>query len=1761
MESCTISVVKKDYGRDNFMSYLKHLALLTVFLSSYTIAQTRTERLAIAAEGISSALLSYGNHTVKLDSGVAIVDVDSSIGDEAVADGRISDPYGTLKGCFLFAAYDTADTGGGEAVGIFKNRSILWLSDPFNVFYSQVFGGRFWATLDLNNDSTVEILASWTTGGRGEDEALWIFSWNGTQGRRINSLTTSGFTAINANGFSVIDIDGNGVAELTGEIGSPDPEGGFIVEGLVVFCWNDSLYVQSANCPQIGNRVYTVANNLQIEIKAKVGKQSTGELYYGYTLFNNPSSNQRIASFYVKEFVDSFKNSAPAGWTSGRLQDERLICYDEYPDTARIYRGHSLDGFTIEAFSVPVIQPFYIQAYHEIINHSVEHQDQADIDDIFSNSVKGFTVGPKDTPSTLDGISFLDTLKGYISQSRSLGWISNQPTADKYSAFVDSTKAELLRSDSAAALVTLDSVMQQSVRDSSSSLTSEAFALIYFNAQYLAGQLPAQQQNSFTITSSEGQNGSIVPLGNNTVNAGDSITFAIAPAIGYHISGVFIDNADTSVGAVSRYTFRNAIADHMISAFFDIDQYSLTVDTVPSFGGRVAKIPDRTQYDSNSVVQLTAVPNTCYHFVNWSGDVPQGGSSTNPLNVTMSADRNITANFAINTYMITATGGPNGSITPDSNVVVNCGDSITFTMTPATGYHVSGVYVDSVTSVGAVTSYTFRNVTAIHTIDAFFAINQHDITASADTAHGSIAPQGDNTVNYGDSIRFTIIPHTGYHVSGVYIDNADTSVGAVPSYTFRNVTADHMISAFFDIDQYSLTVDTVPPNGGGVTKNPNHDQYDSNAVVQVTATPNTGFRFDHWSGDLTGSTNPVNVTMNSAKTVTANFVAVVQITVQTNPVALGDSVDGVYHNSTQSFTWDSGTVHSLGTTTSKSSSGKQFAWTNWSDGGAISHVITVTRDSSFTANFRTQFQLTVSSSPDTNAGTTWPRGSNNWSDSSSVDTITATAKTGYRFDHWSGDANGSTNPITVTMNASKNVTANFTRQFLLTVSVNPDTTQGTTNPMGSHWYDTSTVVSDTAKPKPCYHFVNWTGDASGSANPLNVTMNATKNITANFAINQDTIAASAGSGGSISPSGNVILNCGSNQSFTITANSCYHIDSVLVDGSNQGGISSYTFTNVTAHHSIRAAFRINQDTIAASAGSGGSISPTGTVFVNCGSNQTFTISAYTCYHIDSVIVDGANQGAVSSYTFTNVTINHSIRTAFKINQDTIAASAGGGGSITPPGNVVVNCGSNQTFTVTANTCYHIDSVIVDGTNQGGVSSYTFTNVTAHHSIRAAFRINQDTIAASAGAGGSISPSGAVPVNCGSNQSFTVTPNGCYRIDSVIVDGVKKDSTTSYTFTNVTANHTMRAVFAVNNETISASVDGDNPWGSISPSGTVVDTCGANQMFTITPNACFGVSQVLVDGVNMGSITTYTFTNINSNHTIWASFSRLSYWINAGAGSGGSISPSGKFGVYCGTNQTFTITPNTGFNISNVVVDGVSKGAISTYTFQNVTSNHSISATFTCIGYTITASAGGGGSINPSGNVNVCSGASQTFTITASSGYTISNVVVDGVSKGAISTYTFQNVTSNHTISASFNCQPPCCIINDAAYDHLTLTDAKGAQKVLLVRNALRPIASGLTDNSIASQLSLGTLSASFQSGQTVQSVSPHQGSTVFSIVVSGATFPLTLKLTTNAENNIQYWLVRSGQSNLQLTNSSSVQIGSSTNGIINIQPLAKQPCQ
>lgn len=213
-------------------------------------------------------------------------------------------------------------------------------------------------------------------------------------------------------------------------------------------------------------------------------------------------------------------------------------------------------------------------------------------------------------------------------------------------------------------------------------------------------------------------------------------------------------------------------------------------------------------------------------------------------------------------------------------------------------------------------------------------------------------------------------------------------------------------------------------------------------------------------------------------------------------------------------------------------------------------------------------------------------------------------------------------------------------------------------------------------------------------------------------------------------------------------------------------------------------------------------------------------------------------------------------------------------------------------------------------------------------------------------------------------------------------------------------------------------------GSITP-GTVPVNAGDSQSFTIAPEDGHHVADVLVDGQSVGARTSYHFSDVDRDHTITASFAPdplpapETYTITSTSGENGTITP-GTATVNAGDDQTFTIVPETHFQVADVLVDGQSVGARTSYTFNDVDRDHTISASFIRDPITITASAGDNGSIDPSGTVNVDYGGSQTFSIAADEGYEIDQIVVDGVSRSITDRYTFDDVTASHSISVSFS---------------------------------------------------------------------------------------------------------------------------------------------
>ncbi len=416
----------------------------------------------------------------------------------------------------------------------------------------------------------------------------------------------------------------------------------------------------------------------------------------------------------------------------------------------------------------------------------------------------------------------------------------------------------------------------------------------------------------------------------------------------------------------------------------------------------------------------------------------------------------------------------------------------------------------------------------------------------------------------------------------------------------------------------------------------------------------------------------------------------------------------------------------------------------------------------------------------------------------------------------------------------------------------------------------------------------------------------------------------------------------------------------------------------------------------------------------------------------------------------------------------IAASAGGNGAIHPSDDMLVIPGANQTFTITpGDECYDIADIIVDSDSVGTGSSHTFTNVNENHAISASFAKKTYTVEVSATEGGTISPSDSVPMTCGQDKTFTITPAACHEIKSIKVDAssvmrdveIDENGTGTYMFEDVRNSHTIEADFERVSHIITAS---SGAHGTIDPSGEVSVECGSEPVFTITSDDCYQIADVTVDDADDqtevvsvkadveidADIGIYTFKPVIEDQEIEATFSPIVYTMEITTGEGGSVKimlddeekaevPGGYSGTVemnCGSEPAIVITPDGCYEIAELKVNDIVQeieldGDVGTYPPQRMIENQIITASFAVKTYSVTVTQADSVTIEPSGTIHLECGSEPVFTITPvplppEDGYKIRDVKVDETSvmedvttEDWVVTYTFLPVTQDYTIEA------------------------------------------------------------------------------------------------------------------------------------------------
>jgi hypothetical protein len=464
------------------------LSLLLIYITIQTATAdpfvSQTDSLAIAQQLGSIFGSSYNVHQ--------IVNVDNVKQNSKYYCGAIEDPYGTLSNCLIFSAHRKVSSYryGYSVIGMFKNGQIIWQSDDL-IRPSCFSFGQILATRDLLSNGKVEILTNWVdcntaVGGH----RLWIFSWDGYTGTMINDVDVSGGSAIRTDQYSdfgFVDIEGDGIWEIEASDYTINDEGE--IEPLpFYYSWNGELYGEWPNTPIYDPDFFPPRDKLNVRFNVIVTRIDSSILSFHYIIKNEASSIQKINEILIGRKIQSITpvSSRPKwkftyGKSTLRWKDTNVPPIS-FNTKFQIDQGKSDSSIVFQVSGLPSVQKYYARGYNKRRNGI---DLQAEFSNIYNNSKIGYTLGPAAFPNLVNALELLDRLIYYNQMSDSLDWLTDSAATAKYTSYFENAKFYIHQNNNPAAINVIDSVLTKVEADSGVTLSSEAYALIKYNTEYL----------------------------------------------------------------------------------------------------------------------------------------------------------------------------------------------------------------------------------------------------------------------------------------------------------------------------------------------------------------------------------------------------------------------------------------------------------------------------------------------------------------------------------------------------------------------------------------------------------------------------------------------------------------------------------------------------------------------------------------------------------------------------------------------------------------------------------------------------------------------------------------------------------------------------------------------------------------------------------------------------------------------------------------------------------------------------------------------------------------------------------------------------------------------------------------------------------------------------------------------------------------------------------------------------------------------------
>jgi DNA-binding beta-propeller fold protein YncE len=407
----------------------------------------------------------------------------------------------------------------------------------------------------------------------------------------------------------------------------------------------------------------------------------------------------------------------------------------------------------------------------------------------------------------------------------------------------------------------------------------------------------------------------------------------------------------------------------------------------------------------------------------------------------------------------------------------------------------------------------------------------------------------------GSLVALEAAPASCYEFAGW----ADDLSGS-DSPTTITMDSPKLVTANFTKIQYALSLAGTGSGSvvvDGTTRTlPWSGDVDCGQVVVLEAVPDWCSEFISWSGDLTGSTSPTSVSMDSPVSITANF-APIEYTLSLSGVGEGSIVvDGT----PVSLPWSGDFVCSTSVTldVAPEPCWEFDSWSGDLSGAAAPKSLSMDGNKSVTATFtQIEHTLRITGSGDGAVRVDGLLQSLPWQDTylcGATAIIEAVPDTCWMLENWSGDLSGGDSPVALTVDGDQSVQANF-GQVTYTLSISgvgegSILVDGVAHSLPwSGSVDCGSTATLEAVPDTCYRFDSWSGDLAGSDSPAAILVDSDKSITVTFDLLEYGLSLSGDQGGSVMVDGvehalpwSGAFGCGTTVTLEAVPNTCWQFD-------------------------------------------------------------------------------------------------------------------------------------------------------------------------------------------------------------------------------------------------------------------------------------------------------------------------------------------------------------------------------------------------------------------------------------------------------------------------------------------------------------------------------------------------------------------------------------------------------------------------------------------